>query len=301
MKMNFILTATLILLLSCNTEKPLKQETEQVISKLDTLKSTEDFFGHNKTKVLVLGVFHFEYPGLDVKKVPDEDKIDVLVGNRKKEVREVLEYIKRFKPTKIAIEATESFNATIALRAYQDGIFSIDTSARDERYQIAMRLADELQLDTIYAVDASSLIGELRNKSPDYIKSLSEDYDYVSTDESEKKKQAWYAYKDDILNNMTILEYFKYINSPSVHHAMYGTYLQGDFKLDNYRGADNLSINWYNRNLRIFRNIQEITESSEDRIFVLYGNAHAAIFRQLLTYSPDYEFIEFTSLENPND
>ena len=94
------------------------------------------------------------------------------------------------------------------------------------------------------------LNGELRNKFPDYINSLSKDYDYVSFDESEKKKQSWYAYKDDILKNMTLLEYFKYINSPSVHQAMYGTYLQGDFKLDNYRGADNLSVNWYNRNLR---------------------------------------------------
>ena len=46
-------------MLSCNEREPLKQETEQVIYKSDTLKSTEDFFGRNKTKVLVLGGIPF--------------------------------------------------------------------------------------------------------------------------------------------------------------------------------------------------------------------------------------------------
>ena len=76
-----------------------------------------------------------------------------------------------------------------------------------------------------------------------------------------------------------------------------GVYLVGDFKLDNGRGADILSIWWYNRNLRIFRKLQEITENKDDRILMIFGNGHAEILRQLLESSPEYEFIEFDKLQ----
>jgi hypothetical protein len=73
-------------------------------------------------------------------------------------------------------------------------------------------------------------------------------------------------------------------------------YLIGDFKLDNERGVDILSSWWYNRNLRIFRKLQLITESPNDRILLIFGNGHAAVLRQFLEASPEYEFVEFDSL-----
>ena len=93
-----------------------------------------------------------------------------------------------------------------------------------------------------------------------------------------------------------LLEFFKLINSKEWHDYGYGAYLVGDFKLENNRGADYLSIWWYNRNLRIFRNLQKITESENDRILVIFGNGHASIFRQLIEASPEYDFVEFDSL-----
>ena len=44
-----------------------------------------------------------------------------------------------------------------------------------------------------------------------------------------------------------------------------------DFKLDKTRGADVLSMHWYNRNLRILRRIQDVATSANDRIVVIYG------------------------------
>lgn len=63
-----------------------------------------------------------------------------------------------------------------------------------------------------------------------------------------------------------LLEYFKHSNSKESHQYAYGVYLTGDFKSDKQRGADIISMWWYNRNLRIFRNIQDMTEGKEDRI-----------------------------------
>ena len=87
------------------------------------------------------------------------------------------------------------------------------------------------------------------------------------------------------------------MNSEENHKLIYGQYLTGDFKLSNSRGADILSIWWYNRNLRIFRKLQEMTTNENDRILVIFGNGHASILRQLIESSPEYEFVEFDSLK----
>ena len=94
---------------------------------------------------------------------------------------------------------------------------------------------------------------------------------------------------------MDILSYFKRINSKESHQYGFGFYLLEDFDYNDGRGADILSIWWYNRNLRIFRKLQEITENPEDRILVIFGNGHAAILRQLIEASPEYDFVEFDS------
>ena len=46
----------------------------------------------------------------------------------------------------------------------------------------------------------------------------------------------------------------------------------------------------------LFSCVQEMTENANDRILVIIGNGHAAVLRQLLESSPEYEFVEFDSL-----
>ena len=41
-------------------------------------KTKADFFPQEQTKVLVVGMFHLSYPGLDTHKTQDDNKIDVL-------------------------------------------------------------------------------------------------------------------------------------------------------------------------------------------------------------------------------
>jgi hypothetical protein len=89
--------------------------------KNDEIKNSSTFFPKEKTQVLVVGTFHFDYPGLDVIKTEDKDKIDVLTEPKKSEITELVNYIKKFKPTKIAIEAFPSWKATEKLRKYKNG------------------------------------------------------------------------------------------------------------------------------------------------------------------------------------
>jgi len=260
----------------------------------DTIRKPSSFFPMEKAQILVVGTFHMDYPNLDVIKITDEDKIDILMEPKKTELTELINYIKIFKPTKIAIEAFPDWNATEKLSKYKNGAYK---NERDERFQIAMRLASELDLDTIYSIDAESFDPEIEKLDSVYYQNLIKDFDFESDDPYLKLYKEFYSYNNKLVSKMNLLDYFKYINSEEYHKMDYGGYLVGDFKLDSTRGADILSIWWYNRNLRIFRNLQEITTSVNDRILVVFGNGHASILRQLIQCSPEYEYIEFNQLE----
>lgn len=257
-----------------------------------TIDAPSSFFPEQKAKVLVIGTFHFDYPGLDAHKTGENDKIDVLTDPKKAEVTELVDYIKKFNPTKIAIEATPEWKASEKLKKYKSGDFR---QKRDERYQVAFRIANDLQLDTIYSIDADPFDIELSKRDSVYFEKMFQDFDFVSDDPYTAHFKNWYAYEDKLPSKMRLIDYFKRINSRESHRLMYGAYLIGDFKLDDHRGADILSIWWYNRNLRIFRKLQQISDSN-DRMLVLIGNGHAAVLRQLLESSPEYEFVELEKL-----
>ncbi|NMM47836.1 hypothetical protein HH304_05445 [Flammeovirgaceae bacterium KN852] len=257
------------------------------------MKTPADFFPEEKAKVLVVGTFHFDYPGLDAHQIDEQNKIDVLIEPKKTEVTELVEYIKRFKPTKIAIEANENWEATKKLRKYIDGDYH---DKRDERFQIGMRIASELGLDTLYSIDTETMAQDIEKIDSSYSSKLWKDYDFNSDDPMEKHMREWFKYNDEQQAKMNLLEYFKVSNSKESHNYGYGIYLIGDFKLDDQRGADILSYWWYNRNVRIFRKMQMITEGKNDRILLIFGNGHAAVLRQLIEASPEYEFVEFGSM-----
>lgn len=260
-------------------------------------KKPAEYFNNPKTKVLVVGSFHFDYPNLDAHKTEKGDQVDVLSPKTAKEVTELINYIKKFKPTKIAIEAWPDWNANQKLKEYKEGKHR---DQRDERYQIAMRIAKELNLNELYSIDANSILDDLGEKfgktDSMYFKNMGADYDFLSDDPISKQYNAFFK-TSERKNFKSILELFKFMNSKEYHQYEYGAYLSGDFKLRAHDGADMLSLYWYNRNLRMFRNIQNIPRHTEDRILVIAGNSHASVLRQLFTSSPEYDYVEFDSLK----
>ncbi|MFS4431251.1 DUF5694 domain-containing protein [Chryseobacterium sp. S90] len=256
-----------------------------------------DYFKNPKTKVLVVGSFHFDYPNLDANKTNKEDQVDVLDPKTSKEVTELVDYIKKFKPTKIAIEAWPNWNANQKLKEYSEGKHR---DKRDERYQLAMRIANELKINELFSIDAESVWDDFQKHfgktDSTFFNNLSKDYDFSSDDAISQQFNRFFK-SSEPKNFKSLLDTFIYMNSKESHQYGYGAYLSGDFKLREHDGADMLALYWYSRNLRMFRNIQNIPHNSEDRILVIAGNGHAAVLRQLFTSSAEYEFIEFSSLK----
>src|SRR3954469_20066483 len=68
-----------------------------------------------RAEVLVLGTYHMANPGHDIFNMKADD---VLAPKRQAEIAELIEVLKRFNPTKIAIEA--DFGSQRVAREYSD-------------------------------------------------------------------------------------------------------------------------------------------------------------------------------------
>ncbi len=250
--------------------------------------------------VLLVGCFHFDYPGLDAHKTPKENEVDVLSPERQKEMGALLEVILRFRPNKLVMET----QGGALMRKYRKHQQENTPLARNEYYQIGFRVMDQLRLDTLYAADADPMMNDLY-AGPDsltyrpWLDSLYAGWDWGGNDIASTRYKELYDAQDRFAHDHTMLETFLALNDDHMLDRTFGAYLNGGFLLDQYRGADILSIHWYNRNLRIFRNIQRITNSPDDRILVLFGAGHMGILNQLFSSTPEYKLVRLADLVTP--
>lgn len=282
-----------LVVVGCTTKQENNTADTATPSVLDALKYPGDFYPEERAKVLVVGTFHFGYPGLDTHKTSEEDRVDVLKEPKKSELEGLIAHIKKFQPNKIAIEARPNWSTMEKFAAYKSGAHS---DKRDERYTLGMRIAKDMALDTLYAIDAKSLFYDLKKKDSVLINTLIDQIDWDAPDPYWDMAKEWLSYDDKIVSKMHLLDYFKYLNSRKNHLANYGLYLTGNMGKVENQAADNLSLWWYNRNLRIFSKLVGISEGPQDRILVIMGNGHASLLRHLFESTPQFEFVEFDSL-----
>ncbi len=253
-----------------------------------------------QASILFVGSFHFAYYNLDAHKTDKDKQIDILSEQKQKELTELLNFIAKFKPTKIAIEAGRNTGYIMHnYRAWKRGERQL---TKNEIEQIGFRLMDRFKLDTVYGVDDGTILYDLYDgKDSNYFRPVLDtiyaDWDFQSNDTISTLYKANYKKNDELNKEMTLLNYFKYFNSDKSLNRGYGAYLVGDFKLGDTRGADALAMHWYSRNLRIFRHIQQITNSPNDRILVLYGKGHVEILKHLAECSPEYKLVKFGELK----
>lgn len=285
MKIILLLLIIISISISCKTNKELdKNNIYKEESKIDI----------KRTKVLTLGSFHFNFPNLDIKKTEDDDKIDVLEPKHQKEIKLIINKLEKFKPTIIVIERNPELQEKYD-SLYNSYINGIHTLSRSEEQQIGFRLAKHLGLKKLYCADAW---GE------DYedVKQL-----FASKDSIPKQKFLDFFYKNPdsllasfrnekpIFKSKGILAELKHLNGRNVTTKSLGDYLIGVFKYEipenNQFGADFTTGWWFNRNLRIFRNIQRIDAKPEDRILVIYGAGHMNLLNIFFEASPEYELL----------
>lgn len=250
-------------------------------------------------KVAILGVFHFDNPGLDEYKPTHH--VDILTTQRQMELKNLLEKLEEFRPTKILIEANRKEVDSLInhqFQNYKNGQFDI-SARRNEIYQIGFKLAKKLGHSRIYASDAD-------------VSWCGADLDWESFDEQEyldslgqieKSKlhdfQSVYRLNDSLKLTTTLLDHLKYLNTPENRLKDHQAYITNGIISgagDNYLGADSRA-RWYRRNLRIFSNLFDIADLKKDeRILMIYGSGHVWQLRQLIQDSPDFQYVEINTI-----
>lgn len=243
----------------------------------------------NSIPVITLGTFHFDFPNLDRIQIEENGKIDVLDPKYQAEIIELVDLLAQFKPTIIVIERNHKIQNRID-SLYQQYLVGKYDLRRGEEEQIGFRLAKQMGINKLYCADEW---GEPYNKikqlidnedSEDYInfeKSFSEHPDSV------KRFNSKYIFKERGI----IAELVELNKEENIKRSL-GNYLIGHFKYEvqpyDYTGSDFETGRWFNRNLRIFRNIQRIETRSSDKILVIFGSGHLNILNYLFECSPEY-------------
>jgi hypothetical protein len=230
-----------------------------------------------RAEVLVLGTYHMANPGHDVFNMSADD---VLSPKRQNEIAELLEVLKKFRPTKIAIESVVYEKQRQA--RYADYASDKYTLTRNEIDQIGYRLAKELGMKQVYPMDYDGDFPMQRVANFTKAKGREKEWDQLLAGIGAMVKQ-----QDEYLKSHTVLETLVYMNSDQRAAEDMGFYYEmahygepGD-----YVGPD-LLASWYQRNIRIFNNIAALADSPGERILVIYGAGHLGWLRQDIAGDP---------------
>jgi hypothetical protein len=236
--------------------------------------------GPNRVPLLILGTYHMANPGLDSHNL---DADDVLAPKRQKELEEVTAKIARFAPTKIAIEgAYRETTWTSRYEKYRAGTYQLGTN---EIEQIGFRLAKMLGHTQVYPVDFPMMMSGLLYSEVDF---------NVKKKKTEKEEKPAappaLSEEDRILRASTVAQYLARMNEDArviASNRPYMEMLKPDDNVAIYESADSVA-NWYKRNLRIFANVNRITDFSKDRVLLIIGSGHLPILRQFTSDSPQF-------------
>ena len=263
---------------------------------------------------MLLGTFHFADRGLDDYK--PTTAFDVRA--RQAEVQEVVEGLAAFKPTKIAVElrAAEQEAMNQSYRAYVRGDLELGP---DEVHQLGFQLARQLGHDGLYGVNAwdryydppldfeklaqGRSATELNRFLGDAYPDFHPHEDLAAYAEQHGQSHLlteWDAYyhglfeqEDRTRLNMTLRDILRRANEAGKILEGHGPYMVGPIKIGTgnaYPGVDYV-MSWFTRNLRIFANIQRITEPG-DRLLLIIGGGHVPILRHCVEASPEYDLAE---------
>ena len=245
-----------------------------------TNKVSKCFFGggvslEKKPTIMLLGTFHMRY-------TPDIyrfDAGDLLNERRQKEIREVVDKIKRFNPTKLAFEVVKE-NEEDLNEEYRQFLNKDFELGIDEVYQYGFRIASELGHKKVYAVDWMKSVGN---------RGLSQVFEWAKSEQPELYNyinEKYRSKKDFNLGDKSIVELMKELNEEinvKQEHEMYMTVARIGNE-DDYVGIDWLRW-WYQRNLIIYSNLANITNSTSDRTLLIIGGAHVHLVSQFLKES----------------
>jgi hypothetical protein len=228
-------------------------------------------------RVMLLGLFHFDNPGLDAVRY---EPLDVMQPGSQAYLAELVASLARFAPTKVLLEYPGKNDELINQRyaAFQAGTFELP---RNEVYQLGFRVARQQHHARLYGFDAAA--------PPQTIKL----WDYLGKDPATEKRlmdliASESARLQELHRSRSLREILVLSNSAAEDRRNKGFYMLLNpvaAASREFHGAD-MNADWWHRNLRMYALIQEHAGPGE-RVLVIAGSGHAALLRDFLRADSD--------------
>lgn len=228
------------------------------------------------TEIFLLGTFHFR-----------ESKMNFFTNETQDELKQLIKRISRFFPDAVAVElassqqsAIDKSYAELNLSDFDDfekmktdtlgniTMFGQERPIRysDESVQVGYRLGKELGLQRVYGIDEDiEMDGTMfMNPSPRVMSAIQKMQDFDKGHED------------------SVIDQYRFLNTDEWSKRNHHIYMavNAENSDGNFNGSMAI-LTWYERNLKIFSNIQRIAESAK-RIFVLYGAGHLQLLRDFI-------------------
>jgi len=224
-------------------------------------------------KAMIMGVFHFANPGLDMVK---SGVINVMTKDNQAWLDGLATRMAAFHPTDVLVECDPSDQAKFdeKFAAYQKGTFELTSN---EVYQIGFRVAKAAGIGGVTCFDEDS-VGWNAEPMFDYIKNndpaaqASMDALYKSLSERQNREQA----------TLSLPQLLQLSNDAARDRENKDLYIRTN-AVDvggSFAGAD-ASASWWHRNFRMYANVQKAAVPGH-RVLVVAGAGHTAILKDLL-------------------
>lgn len=234
--------------------------------------------------LLFVGSYHMGNPGRDVANL---DADDVTAPARQRQIRDVVDRLLRYQPTRVVVERHPQRQAELDAR-FQATCHGDAPYAADEVEQLGMRTACALGLTGVVAVDSSGLDSIDDPSTIDYAAAARRHDQHALYDAFLQDVEAMVARDQEVLRTGTIVDMLRRLNTPAWLDANARGYIQLGLlgTEEDPVGARWMQV-WYGRNLAIFNAIRRATAPG-DRVLVIYGAGHGNLIRQLAGESGDY-------------
>ncbi|WP_409250771.1 DUF5694 domain-containing protein [Bacillus sp. SCS-153A] len=232
-----------------------------------------------KSTVLVLGTNHLDTPDNGDIFMPKTEGI--FSEKRQREINEVVQMLKKFRPTKVALEVVKERQDRLneEYNAFRGGNFTLTAN---ERHQFGFKLAKEMNHKKLFAVDWNGQVEGVPNLGEWAKETGSRIFDEILVKEEKRSSEI-----ENYFNNHSIREFLLWLNNSENIKSSQETYMQIALIGDPHTpaGAMWTAQYWYYRNMVIYKRIVELAQSGQERIFVLYGAGHLHLLMQFLQES----------------
>jgi hypothetical protein len=236
-----------------------------------------------RISVLLLGTYHFANPGLDAVQVQVSD---VLTPEKQSEIIEIVESLSQFQPTKVAVEVNAAKMDALN-QEYSNYVAGKHDLTRNEVQQFGFRLAAKFVHPRIFAID------DLGTSLPfDEALEYANQYDPEFVPKVEQYIKDMESKANDLQSTATVRQILAHYNHPDnlkSDHSFYLSFAKLG-AMNTFIGAEFLTA-WYDRNIRIFANLQSIATEG-DRIAVFYGSGHTPILNELIRSSENMDLLD---------